>query len=197
MRHIASQHGAMILGTFSSGHGADLNENEAKKKTLACFICYDPLIWNGDLVFSVDSMPRSILKCGISDLNENEAKKKTLACFICYDPLIWNGDLVFSVDSMPRSILKCGICKKVYSGNENHLDLIVTSGSKKYGEYMPSEIFRLPLVSFLYERGWRQAFSIWGGFPGPEREFFVVCIDIEEGIAKQNAKAKGMGFSED
>ncbi|XP_064958697.1 uncharacterized methyltransferase At1g78140, chloroplastic-like isoform X2 [Musa acuminata AAA Group] len=27
-----------------------------------------------------------------------------------------------------------------------------------------------PLVSFLYERGWRQNF-VWGGFPGPEREF--------------------------
>ncbi|GJV02723.1 S-adenosyl-L-methionine-dependent methyltransferases superfamily protein [Tanacetum coccineum] len=108
-----------------------------------------------------------------TDFNENEAKKKTLACPICYDPLMWNGDPVFSVDSTPRSILKCGICKKVYSGNENHLDLTVTSGSKKYGEYRPasSEIFRLPLVSFLYERGWRQAFTIWGGFPGPEREF--------------------------
>lgn len=28
---------------------------------------------------------------------------------------------------------------------------------------------RNPLVSFLYERGWRQNF-IWGGFPGPEKE---------------------------
>lgn len=30
-------------------------------------------------------------------------------------------------------------------------------------------IYRTPLVSFLYERGWRQNF-IWGGFPGPEKE---------------------------
>ncbi|KAM0040077.1 putative methyltransferase type 11, S-adenosyl-L-methionine-dependent methyltransferase [Helianthus debilis subsp. tardiflorus] len=29
----------------------------------------------------------------------------------------------------------------------------------------------LPLVSFLYERGWRQGFSLWAGFPGPEKEF--------------------------
>ncbi|OIV96717.1 hypothetical protein TanjilG_09259 [Lupinus angustifolius] len=29
----------------------------------------------------------------------------------------------------------------------------------------------VPLVSFLYERGWRQSFSVWGGFPGPEKEF--------------------------
>ena len=29
---------------------------------------------------------------------------------------------------------------------------------------------RSPLVSFVYERGWRQGFS-WGGFPGEAREF--------------------------
>ncbi|KAL5190504.1 putative methyltransferase, chloroplastic [Glycine soja] len=29
----------------------------------------------------------------------------------------------------------------------------------------------VPLISFLYERGWRQTFSVWGGFPGPEKEF--------------------------
>ncbi|KAJ7965702.1 Methyltransferase type [Quillaja saponaria] len=34
-----------------------------------------------------------------------------------------------------------------------------------------TEMFRLPLVSFLYERGWRQNFSILGGFPGAEKEF--------------------------
>ncbi|XP_021900734.1 uncharacterized methyltransferase At1g78140, chloroplastic isoform X5 [Carica papaya] len=33
-----------------------------------------------------------------------------------------------------------------------------------------TELFRFPLISFLYERGWRQNFR-WGGFPGPEKEF--------------------------
>ncbi|KAI3706151.1 hypothetical protein L1987_76409 [Smallanthus sonchifolius] len=110
-----------------------------------------------------------------TNLSENEAngKKQVLACPICHDMLIWNGDPVFSVDSTPMSSLKCSTCRKAYSGNETHLDLTLTSGSQKYSEYRPasSEIFRSPLVSFLYERGWRQAFSIWGGFPGPEREF--------------------------
>ncbi|KAL7584634.1 uncharacterized methyltransferase At1g78140, chloroplastic [Lactuca sativa] len=112
-----------------------------------------------------------------TDLNEQEAnpnqKKQVLACPICYDTLIWNGDPVFSVDSTPRSTLKCSTCKKSYSGNETHLDLTIASGTKKYGEYKPasSELFRLPIVSFLYERGWRQAFSISGGFPGPQQEF--------------------------
>ncbi|KAK1431276.1 hypothetical protein QVD17_07732 [Tagetes erecta] len=103
-------------------------------------------------------------------LQVNEVKvQKLLACPICHDMLVWNGDPVFSVDSTPMSSLKCTTCKKAYSGNQTqtHLDLTLTN------QYMPpsSELFRLPLVSFLYERGWRQAFSIWGGFPGPEKEF--------------------------
>ncbi|KAL1310056.1 hypothetical protein AAHE18_17G220400 [Arachis hypogaea] len=32
-----------------------------------------------------------------------------------------------------------------------------------------TEFFRLPLISALYERGWRQSF-VWGGYPGPEKE---------------------------
>ncbi|KAJ0570111.1 putative demethylmenaquinone methyltransferase [Helianthus annuus] len=110
-----------------------------------------------------------------TDLNENEIKANSqlLACPICHDMLIWNGDPVFSVDATPKSILNCTTCKKAYTSNETHLDLTLTSGSKKYSEYVPasSELFRSPVVSFLYERGWRQAFSIWGGFPGPEKEF--------------------------
>ncbi|XVE55483.1 hypothetical protein DITRI_Ditri03aG0162300 [Diplodiscus trichospermus] len=35
---------------------------------------------------------------------------------------------------------------------------------------LATEMFRTPVVSFLYERGWRQNF-IFGGFPGPEKEF--------------------------
>ncbi|URD98513.1 ubiE/COQ5 methyltransferase family [Musa troglodytarum] len=70
------------------------------------------------------------------------------------------------------SNLECHTCKKDYQNNGIYLDLAVASGSKDYAETMPAatELFRSPLVSFLYERGWRQNF-VWGGFPGPEREF--------------------------
>lgn len=37
-------------------------------------------------------------------------------------------------------------------------------------QWQGTELFRQPLVSFIYERGWRQNFA-GAGFPGPEKEF--------------------------
>lgn len=94
-----------------------------------------------------------------------------LACPVCYRRLIWNGALP-SIGTISGVVLQCGACKKSYLGNDIHLELTVVSGTKVYGEPMPAstELFRTPLVSYLYERGWRQGF-VWGGFPGPEKEF--------------------------
>ncbi|XP_061345930.1 uncharacterized methyltransferase At1g78140, chloroplastic [Gastrolobium bilobum] len=110
-----------------------------------------------------------------SILVEKEVSQSSnlLACPVCYDSLTWTGDLGLSVDTIPGSSLQCSTCQKTYVGNQTHLDLTATSGAKSYGELMPAstELFRVPLISFLYERGWRQTFSVWGGFPGPEKEF--------------------------
>ncbi|GAB2271225.1 hypothetical protein Dimus_006067 [Dionaea muscipula] len=99
-------------------------------------------------------------------------RKNMLACPICYEGLIWSGDVALSVESARGACLQCSICKKSYYGNETHLDLTVASGSKKYVESMPltTEFFRTPIMSFVYERGWRQNFGL-GGYPGPEKEF--------------------------
>ncbi|RZC50445.1 hypothetical protein C5167_018876 [Papaver somniferum] len=66
----------------------------------------------------------------------------------------------------------CQKCNKSYSSKDIYLDLTITYGSKNYTESYPTrtELFRNPLVSFLYERGWRQNFS-QSGFPGPDEEF--------------------------
>ncbi|GLT44900.1 hypothetical protein SLA2020_187730 [Shorea laevis] len=100
------------------------------------------------------------------------AGNNNLACPICFDQLTWSGDSCQSIGSTAGSSLQCNTCKKTYSGNETHIDLTAASGSKQYGQYVSpvTELFRLPLISFLYERGWRQNF-LWLGFPGPEKEF--------------------------
>uniref|UniRef100_A0A804LWV1 Methyltransferase type 11 domain-containing protein n=1 Tax=Zea mays TaxID=4577 RepID=A0A804LWV1_MAIZE len=80
-----------------------------------------------------------------------------------------DGCLFISSDA---TSLECPTCKKCYPNKQDYWDLTVSVGSTEYSESMPvaTELFRTPLVSFLYERGWRQNF-IWGGFPGLEREF--------------------------
>ncbi|KAJ4836237.1 hypothetical protein Tsubulata_042762 [Turnera subulata] len=103
---------------------------------------------------------------------ERSSGNNILACPICYEPFSLISDRVLSVDDAPRSALKCNTCKKTFSGKETHLDLTLASGAQEYGNVMPlaTELFRLPVVSYLYERGWRQNFFL-GGFPGPEKEF--------------------------
>ncbi|XP_066351454.1 uncharacterized methyltransferase At1g78140, chloroplastic-like [Miscanthus floridulus] len=96
-----------------------------------------------------------------------ETKLRKLACPICYYPLASSSD-----QSDDASSLECSTCKKFYPNKQDYWDLTVSVGSTEHSESMPAatELFRTPLVSFLYERGWRQNF-IWGGFPGLEREF--------------------------
>ncbi|PIA52221.1 hypothetical protein AQUCO_01000237v1 [Aquilegia coerulea] len=107
------------------------------------------------------------------DERELSAKTNILACPICYNAVIQKGDTGLTIETKPRSSFECSTCKKSYYSNEIYLDLTVASGAKDYTESTPPsiEIFRTPLVSFLYERGWRQSFSLWGGFPGPDKEF--------------------------
>ncbi|KAH7299826.1 hypothetical protein KP509_24G031500 [Ceratopteris richardii] len=73
--------------------------------------------------------------------------------------------------AISRSAFKCKNCKKAFSTREVFLDLTVTAGSNEYQEVPPigTELFRNPLVSFVYERGWRQNFAT-AGFPGPDEE---------------------------
>ncbi|KAM0857103.1 hypothetical protein ACQ4PT_048693 [Festuca glaucescens] len=104
-----------------------------------------------------------------ADTETSELSK--LACPICYYPLVSSIDHQ-SAPTKSDSSLECSTCNKVYSSKDDYWDLTVAVGSNEYSESMPAatELFRTPLVSFLYERGWRQNF-IWGGFPGLEREF--------------------------
>ncbi|KAA3490644.1 putative methyltransferase chloroplastic-like [Gossypium australe] len=76
------------------------------------------------------------------------------------------------LDAIYRSGFKCKKCNKSYSSKDVFLDLTVTAGLRNYTEVKPvrTELFRSPLVSFLYERGWRQNFNL-SGFPGADEEF--------------------------
>ncbi|RVW43835.1 putative methyltransferase, chloroplastic [Vitis vinifera] len=94
------------------------------------------------------------------------------SCPVCYEPLIRKGPPGLNLPAIYRSGFKCRSCNKSYSSKDMYLDLTITAGSKDYNELQPNrtELFRSPLVSFLYERGWRQNFN-QSGFPGRDEEF--------------------------
>lgn len=70
--------------------------------------------------------------------------------------------------------LTCSCCSRTFASTPDYLDLTVTSGARpevyEQSFWGGTQIFRSPLVSFAYERGWRQGF-LWAGFPGADREF--------------------------
>ncbi|KAJ8560792.1 hypothetical protein K7X08_022652 [Anisodus acutangulus] len=103
---------------------------------------------------------------------QDATEAELFACPICYEPLMRKGPSGFNVPAIYRSGFKCRKCNKSYSSKNTYLDLTVTSGTKEYSESKPTrtELFRSPVVSFLYERGWRQSFNR-SGFPGPDEEF--------------------------
>ncbi|KAJ7979033.1 S-adenosylmethionine-dependent methyltransferase [Quillaja saponaria] len=101
-----------------------------------------------------------------------EQEADIFACAICYESLIRKGPSGLNLSAIYRSGFKCERCNKTYSSKDIYLDLTLTAGLREYTETKPvgTELFRSPLVSFLYERGWRQNFNR-RGFPGPDEEF--------------------------
>ena len=56
--------------------------------------------------------------------------------------------------------------------------------------YLPSvvaKLIRSPLVSFLYERGWRQNFNR-SGFPGPDEEVICFLCELLYGLYVPNIR---------
>ncbi|KAK9784879.1 hypothetical protein WJX73_010017 [Symbiochloris irregularis] len=73
-----------------------------------------------------------------------------------------------------RVDLRCERCSRTFRTSQPYFDLTTTSGLPQTQSFQQSfwggtQIFRSPLVSFAYERGWRQGFS-WAGFPGADQE---------------------------
>ncbi|XP_037464025.1 uncharacterized methyltransferase At2g41040, chloroplastic-like [Triticum dicoccoides] len=114
-------------------------------------------------------------------------------CPVCYEPLIRKGPSGMNLPAIYMSGFKCSKCNKSFTSKDIFLDLTVTSGMKEYSELKPArtELFRSPLVFFLYERGWRQNFNR-SGFPGHDEEFAssgayssVIALDFSENILRQ------------
>ncbi|CAG9466948.1 unnamed protein product [Pedinophyceae sp. YPF-701] len=98
-----------------------------------------------------------------------------LVCPICLNE-------EFDITDLKTSGLNCGRCSRTFESADAYADLTITSGRmpKLYEENraVGTELFRSPLISFVYERGWRQGFS-WAGFPGLEKETRMALKRLE------------------
>eukprot|EP00246_Nothoceros_aenigmaticus_P014480 TRINITY_DN550_c0_g1_i3.p1 TRINITY_DN550_c0_g1~~TRINITY_DN550_c0_g1_i3.p1 ORF type:complete len:380 (-),score=33.52 TRINITY_DN550_c0_g1_i3:13-1152(-) len=103
---------------------------------------------------------------------EEKVKQELFACPICFEPLIRKGVAGNKQAAVARSGFQCRRCKKTFSTRDVFLDLTILSGAKDYEEpvWLNTQLFRSPIVSFVYERGWRQGFAR-ADFPGPDEEF--------------------------
>lgn len=92
-----------------------------------------------------------------------------LACPICQTTRF----TVRQVGGRPAGELDCPRCGRHFAASSTAVDLTLTSGvdQQVYEQraWGGQEIFRNPLVSLAYERGWRQGF-VWAGFPGADAE---------------------------
>ncbi|XP_039031631.1 uncharacterized methyltransferase At2g41040, chloroplastic-like [Hibiscus syriacus] len=122
--------------------------------------------------FTVRASSAVAMEPGLRTQQNQTVKTELFACPVCYEPLIRKGPPGLNLDAIYRSGFKCKKCNKSYSSKDVYLDLTVTAGLRNYTEVKPAgtELFRSPLVSFLYERGWRQNFNR-SGFPGADEEF--------------------------
>jgi hypothetical protein len=65
---------------------------------------------------------------------------------------------------------------------------ILSRSSGTDGEYIPMrDLFTSPVVSFAYERGWRQGFT-QAGFPGPDKEAQLALEYFEPVLSKSDSK---------
>lgn len=74
------------------------------------------------------------------------------------------------VNGSPSGDLRCPRCARRFAANATFADLTLTSGvdSTAYKQRLwgGTTTFQSPLVSFVYERGWRQGFAWAGGWGG-------------------------------
>lgn len=70
----------------------------------------------------------------------------------------------------PLSQHACTMCGFEFDVRGGFFDLVLPKGSRSIFQPQRQRIFQSPLVSFAYERGWRDQFAA-AGFPGVEAEF--------------------------
>eukprot|EP01026_Neomeris_dumetosa_P032387 TRINITY_DN25704_c0_g1_i1.p2 TRINITY_DN25704_c0_g1~~TRINITY_DN25704_c0_g1_i1.p2 ORF type:complete len:348 (-),score=19.87 TRINITY_DN25704_c0_g1_i1:316-1359(-) len=117
---------------------------------------------------------RCVATNNASPLIQQTDEAESQAKFTVYCPICQTKEFDFDTQPKRGTKVECDNCNRSFDCSKDYIDLTVTSGFqfKTYSErqWAGTELFRSPLVSFAYERGWRQNFVSFGA-PGPDEEF--------------------------
>lgn len=142
-------------------------------------------------VAPVSSAPRRGGRASVSR-RAQALRSLGLTCPVCYGALckVEGERAEGSIASIaPPEELSCSSCGRSYASSSNFFDLSIlptealggnlvdalTTENPGYRErnWSVSQLFQSPVISYVYERGWRQGFD-WAGFPGADEEFDIV-----------------------
>lgn len=95
----------------------------------------------------------------------------------------------------PLERASCDNCGAFFNIRDGFLDMVPPESTKRTflsRLYRRQNLFQSPLVSFLYERGWRNAFRR-AGFPGPDAEYdlaatFFLTTDVDSLVTSSSAE---------
>lgn len=73
----------------------------------------------------------------------------------------------------PLSEHECGSCGFTFNVRDGFYDLVVPEAPRSIFQPPRQRVFQNPLVSFAYERGWRDQFAA-AGFPGVDAEYAML-----------------------
>ncbi len=107
--------------------------------------------------FSRSPSPSSSPSSSSSSSSSSPPNKPALCCPVCFEPFSAGG---------PLACGRCGRSFTTVSGSQDIVDLTINSS---LSGPQSVELFKNPLISTIYERGWRQGFA-WAGFPGLDEE---------------------------
>ncbi|KAL3629646.1 hypothetical protein CASFOL_026868 [Castilleja foliolosa] len=132
-------------------------KDSSSAELFSCPICYEPLIRKGPSGFNLPAIYRSGFKC--QKCNKSYSSKS-----VYLDLTVTSGTKAYNEFKPAGTELF-----RIVKGCSNRGGIVLGSfGPIGFVHWVLAQ--GSPLVSFVYERGWRQNFNR-SGFPGPDEEF--------------------------
>ena len=136
---------------------------------------------------------RWVSSSSVSSLSSGLVGGVQLTCPICKRPVFTTTTTTTTSTNGKKKDVCCGKTWTIETKNGYECaDLEISRNANSYREAKLSgtSLFETPLVSNVYERGWRESF-VWAGFPGKEKEFETAMKFVRENNNNNNNNSSG------